>query len=297
MKAFLNADPAAPILSARWMLHILDIHAPNGHAPRLLRRGVDPSAKELDLAEKCRSYAEAVIIDLAARRLRNHENGNVQATIAKVCQAVLNVHQPDVENWKMFQDQLKVRRVNVGAFARSALMTLELDALANLVEWAAVLTACTLSIGRGNYQSASELSRPDFKPNMRTFSGRVVEWRHCVYAAYALASFWSDLSTDNEWILGDHSIADDARSWYFALRESACRDDLSPRHLLDQIVSKRASILPREEIQEKLALLNRDTNNVDELLELDAARVSRELRTILKNAHVLRCSDHSGEES
>lgn len=297
MKAFLSTGSAAPILSARWMLHILDIRATNGQSPQLLRRGVDPDAKELDLAEKCRSYAEAVIIDLAARRLRNHENGNVQSTIAKVCQAVLNVHKPDVENWRMLEDQLKVGRVNVGAFARSALITLEMDALANLVEWAAVLTACTLHLGRDNNRSARELSRPNFKPNMRTFNGRMVDWRHCVYAAYALAAMWSDLSTDNEWIQGNHGIADDARSWYLALRDSASREDLSPRQLLRQIVSKRASILPREDLQEKLVLLNRDTNTVDELLELDAATVSRELRTILEKAHVLPRSDRTGEES
>lgn len=297
MRASSGADTPPPILSGRWMLHILDVRTAPEQPPQLVRRGMEPDAVKLDLAETCRGYADAIIIDLVVRRLLGQEHVDGQGTIAKVRQAMLNVHDPDVKNWRMFESQLKNRNQNPGAFARAALIALEMDALANLVEWAAVLTACALNIGQANYQSAKDLSRPNFKPQMRAFGGRLVKWEHCIYAAFALASLWSELSSDDEWANGNHGLADDARLWHVALKKSASQRAQTPRQLLNQIVSKRSSILPHEEIREKLDLLNGDANNVDELLELDAARVSRELRTILKNAHVLRCSDHTGEES
>ncbi len=297
MKASAGAGNESPILSGRWMLHILDVSVAPEQPPQLVRRGMDPHAVKLDLAETCRSYAEAIILDLLVRRLIGQKQADGRGIIAKVRQAMLNVHDPEVQNWRMFESQLKNRSQNAGAFARAALIALEMDALANLVEWAAVLTACALNIGQTNYQSAKDLSRPNFKPQMRSFGGRLVKFEHCVYAAFSLASLWSELSSDQKWWNGNHPLAVDVGKWTDALKASASQRDLSPRHLLNQIVSKRATILPREEIEEKLAALNRETDKVDELLELDAARVSRELRTILENAHVLPRSDRTGEES
>ena len=297
MKASSGAGTISPILSGRWMLHIMDVRATESQPPQLLRRGIDRDAIKLDLAEKCRGYADAIIIDLAVRQFPGLENADVQGSIAKVCQTVLNVHRPSVKNWRMFESQLKHRTQNLGAFARAGLLTLEMDALANLVEWAAVLTACVLNIGQANFQSNKKLSRPPIRPHMNTFSGRIVEWRHCAYAAFALASLRSDLSSDDKWAKESHVLAADAGQWDKALQTSGSREDLSARQLLQKIVGKRASILPRKEIIEKQALLNRDTNNVDELLELDAAWVSRELQPILENAHILPRTNRSGEES
>ena len=276
------------ILSARWMLHLLDVATGNGDTKKLIRRGSEREAEEFDLAAKCRGYAEAIIIDYSVKRLLESESVNGQAMLAKACQALLGIHIPATDNWKGFALQLNHERNNSGAFARASLLMLELEALANVVEWSAVLTACVLQIGQGKLKVESSRERPVTKPNIKTFGRRVVGWRHCVYASFALSAFQADLQQDSQWIMGHDKIANAAQKWksFLNLRDSRS-GELSPRLALDQILRKRCSVLPHWEVEEKLTWLHSPPATVDPVLLSEARNVSEELRVVLENAHIL----------
>jgi hypothetical protein len=160
--------------------------------------------------------------------------------------------------------------------------------LANVVEWSAVLTACVLQIGQGKLKLESSRERPATKPNMKTFGRRVVGWRHCVYASFALSAFQADVQQDGRWIKGHGKVADAARIWNSFLNPKEFeRPELSPKVALDQILRKRCSILPHREVDEKLRWLQSPSVTVDAVLLSDARQVSDELRVVLENAHIL----------
>ncbi|MEI7702884.1 MAG: hypothetical protein WCK86_24015 [Planctomycetia bacterium] len=295
MKASQSSSAAvSKILSARWMLHLLDVAPGEANTKKLIRRGSETDAEEFDLAAKCRGYAEAIIFDHAVRSLLGSdkvigtEKVKGEETLCRVRQALLGVHPPKSLNWKGLVPQLTHERDNPGAFARASLLMLELDALANVVEWAAVLTACVLQIGQGNLRVKSQRKRPATEPNMKTFGHRVVEWKHCVYAAFALSEFQTDLLQDSQWISGHDKLADDARKWKHYLTDSNSQlRKMPPGWALDQILRKRCSILTRKDTEDRLNWLAGPSATVNECLHLDATIVSEELRVVLENAHIL----------
>lgn len=328
------------ILSARWMLHLLDVVTEGADTKKLIGRksGENGGLKE-DLGAKCRGYAEAIIIDLAVKKFLRRDPRNDRGSLtkpresvfgtsaepqkeqrvrkqgalakarqalfgisavqqnearveelgilAKARQALLGVP-PEIKNWKGFEVQLLNERSNPGAFARASLLMLEWEALANVVEWAAVLTACVLQIGQGR-MLRSVRKTPTTEPNLKSFRGRVVEWKHCVYAAYALSELKAEMQLDVEWIKGKGSVASAARDWNAFTNHTNA--ELCPRRILDQILRKRCSVLDQEDVAKQLRAVEMD----DVLLLVDAGNVSDELRVILENAHIL--SHPRGEQA